>query len=45
MLTGVQRLSLGGKNNGYYVFDNSELCCYYGDYSNILCRNKCRKEK
>lgn len=44
MWTGVQRLSLGGKNNGYYVFNNSVLCCYYGDYNNILRRNKCRKE-
>ena len=44
MLTGVQRLSLGGKNNGYYVFNNSVLCCYYGGYNNILRRNKCKKE-
>ena len=42
--TGGKRLSLGGKNNGYYVFNNSVLCCYYGDYNNILRRNKCRKE-
>lgn len=42
--TGGKRLSLGGRNNGYYVFNNSVLCCYYGDYNNILRRNKCRKE-
>lgn len=39
------KIICGVKNNGYYVFDNSVLCCYYGDYNNILCRNKCRKEK
>lgn len=44
MWTGVQRLSLEGKNNGYYVFNNSVLCRYYGGYNNLLRRNKCRKE-
>lgn len=37
-------ITIKGVNNGYYVFNNSVLCCYYGGYNNLLRRNKCRKE-